>query len=217
MEAQEIFEVVTNWIIIVFVIALLGAVYLSWLASYRAPKAVPVGSSLWFKLPVWAQIAVGFGVSTLGIYVGYSMWKPLPLTVSPNLSLLLRIVGVALTCGGVALWFWARWMLGAMMGVSTGSAAQLQVDHRLIQHGPYAFVRHPMYLGYWLALAGLLATYRTWTPLVFLILMMISLSRRARREEQALLVAFGDEWHTYAARVPMFVPRWLTNRQPFGQ
>jgi len=217
MGTQQIFEVVTDGIIIFFVAALLGAVYLSWLASYRAPKAAPVGSSLWFTLPVWGQIAVGLGVSALGIYVGYLMWKPLPLTVSPSLSLLLRIVGVALTGAGAALWFWARRVLGAMMGVSTGSAAQLQVDHRLIQHGPYAFVRHPMYLGYWLVLAGLLATYRTWTPLVFLILMMISLSRRAWREEQALSSAFGDEWRTYAARVPMFVPRWLTNRQPFGQ
>lgn len=69
-----------------------------------------------------------------------------------------------------------------------------------------------MYLGYWLVLAGLVATYRIWTPLVFLILMIISLSRRAGREEQALVSAFGDEWRTYAAGVPMFVPRWLTNR-----
>lgn len=129
MGTQEIFEVVTDWIIIFFVVALLGALYLSWLASYRAPKGALVGSSLWFALPVWAQIAVGFGMTALGIYVGYLMWKPLPFTVSPDLSLLLRIVGVVLTFGGVALWSWARWTLGAMMGVSTGSAAQLQVDH----------------------------------------------------------------------------------------
>lgn len=212
MGTQEIFEVVTDGIIIFFVVALLGAVYLSWLASYRAPKAAPVGSSLWFTLPMWAQITVGFGLSALGIYVGYLMWKPLPFTVSPGLSLLLRIVGVVLISGGVALWFWARWVLGAMMGVSTGSAAQLQVDHKLIQNGPYAFVRHPMYLGYWLALVGLVAAYRIWMPLVFLILMMISLSRRAWREEQVLVSAFGDEWRNYVARVPMFVPRWLTNR-----
>ena len=217
MGTQQTVEVVTNWIIIVFASALLGTVYLSWLASYRAPKAALVGSSLWFKLPVWAQIAAGFGVTALGIYIGYLMWKPLPLSMSPGLSLLLRIVGVVLTGAGAALWFWARWALGSMMGVSTGSAAQLQADHRLIQHGPYALVRHPMYLGYWLVLAGLAATYRTWAPLVFLILMMISLCKRARREEQALLSAFGGEWRTYSARVPMFVPRWLTNRKPFAQ
>jgi len=212
MGTQEIFEVVTDWITIFFVVVLLGAVYLSWLASYRTPKGALVGSSLWFALPVWAQIAVGFGMTALGVYVGYLMWKPLPFTVSPDLSLLLRGVGVVFTGGGAALWFWARRILGAMMGVSTGSTAQLQVDHKLIQHGPYALVRHPMYLGYWLVLVGLVATYRTWTPLVFLILMLISLSRRAGREEQALESAFGGEWRTYAARVPMFVPRWLANK-----
>jgi protein-S-isoprenylcysteine O-methyltransferase Ste14 len=212
MGTQEVFEIVTDWIVIFFVVALLGAVYLSWLASYRTPQAAPMGSSLWFTLPVWTQIAVGLAVSLLGTYIGYLMWKPIPLTVSPSLSLLLRIIGVVLTGSGVALWFWARWTLGGMMGVSTSSAAQLRVNHKLIQHGPYAFVRHPMYLGYWLMLVGLVTVYRTWTPLVFLILMILSLSRRARREDQVLASAFGDKWHAYAARVPMFVPHQLTNR-----
>jgi protein-S-isoprenylcysteine O-methyltransferase Ste14 len=63
-----------------------------------------------------------------------------------------------------------------------------------------------------MVLAGIFAAYRTWTPLVFLVLMMISLSRRARREEQALSAAFGGEWRAYAARVPMFVPRALKSR-----
>lgn len=212
MGTQEIFEVVTDWIVIFFVLPLLGAVYLSWFTSYRAPKAAPVGSSLWFMLPVWAQIVVGFGISALGVYVGYLMWQPLFPSFSPGLSLLLRIVGVSLTGTGAVLWFWARRALGAMMGVSVGSAVQLQADHKLIQDGPYAIVRHPMYLAYWMVLAGIFAAYRTWTPLVFLVLMMISLSRRARREEQALSAAFGGEWRAYAARVPMFVPRALKSR-----
>jgi isoprenylcysteine carboxyl methyltransferase (ICMT) family protein YpbQ len=204
------FEAVTDWIAILAVAAMLGAAYASWLASYRAPKAAPVGSSFWFSLPVWAQIAVGFATTILGGYAGYLLWIPLPLTVSPGIALFLRLAGLALVCGGAGLWFWARWTLGAMMGVSTSSAAQLHADHRLIQHGPYALVRHPMYLGYWLVVAGLVVLYRTWTPLVILILILASLSRRARREEQALESAFGGEWRAYAARVPMFAPRRFT-------
>ncbi len=94
-----------------------------------------------------------------------------------------------------------------MMGISTASAAQLQVHHRLIQHGPYAVVRHPMYLAYWIVLAGLAVVYRTWTPLVVLVLMVSSLSERARREDQVLEAAFGEAWRKYAERVPMFTPR----------
>ena len=212
MGIQEVFENLTNWVVVLLVGALLVAVYLSWLAGYRTPRSVTVGSSLWFQFPVWVQIVVGFGISLLGIYVGYLMWKPLPLMPSRGLSLLLQTVGFVLTSVGVTLWFWARRALGAMMGVSTGSAAQLRVDHRLIQDGPYTFVRHPMYLSYWLVLVGLVILYRTWTPLLLLILMMISLSRRAQREERVLVSRFGDEWRAYAARVPMFLPRHLTNR-----
>jgi protein-S-isoprenylcysteine O-methyltransferase Ste14 len=108
---------------------------------------------------------------------------------------------------GTILWLWSRWTLGAMMGLSTATASQLQVSHRLVQSGPYALVRHPMYLGYWLVLAGLAVMYRTVTPVVFLILMIASLSRRARREDEILGAAFGKAWQDYNERVPMFVPR----------
>jgi hypothetical protein len=37
---------------------------------------------------------------------------------------------------------------------------------------------------------------------------LYSLYRRAQREEAALAAIFGEEWCTYAARVPMFTPSW---------
>ncbi len=208
MGTQEAFETVTDWVVIVSLAVTLGTVYASWLATYRTRRIVPSGASRFFSLPDWAQIAAGFAITVVGLYVCYLLWIPLPLDVSPDMALVLRFVGLALTCGGEAWWFWTRWTLGAMMGLSTSSATQLQVHHRLIQNGPYALVRHPMYLGYWLLLAGLTIMYRTWTPLLILPMMIASLTRRARREEQALAATFGSEWQTYAERVPMFVPRW---------
>jgi protein-S-isoprenylcysteine O-methyltransferase Ste14 len=32
-------------------------------------------------------------------------------------------------------------------------------DHQLIQSGPYAYVRHPMYFGWWVAMFGLTLLY----------------------------------------------------------
>ncbi len=121
--------------------------------------------------------------------------------------MLLRIVGLVFFVAGWLFVLWARWTLGALYGVSTSFAAPLQAQHRLIQHGPYAVVRHPMYLGYWLLLLGVTLIYRTWTPLLFLVTCLASFSRRARREERALAERFGAEWTAYAARVPMFAPR----------
>ncbi len=205
---REIFETITDWIVIASLAVTLGAVYASWLATYRTPKTVSTGASLWFSLPARVQIAAGFAITLVGLYLGYLLWIPLPWAVSFGLSVFLRIVGLVLVCGGALCWFWTRRTLGAMMGLSTSSATQLQAHHRLIQNGPYALVRHPMYLSYWLLLAGLTVMYHTWTPLALLPMMVASLHRRARREEQALAVTFGSAWETYTAHVPMFVPRW---------
>jgi len=63
-----------------------------------------------------------------------------------------------------------------------------------------------MYLGYWLLLLGLIVIYQTWTPLLLLILLVLSLTKRAQREDQALEEVFQEEWRAYANRVPMFLP-----------
>lgn len=72
--------------------------------------------------------------------------------------------------------------------------------------GPYALVRHPMYLGILLTGLGGILLYRTWT-LVFIALTGMGLVLRARREEQVLAAEFGQAWQDYCLRVPVFSPR----------
>ncbi len=96
-------------------------------------------------LPAWAQIVGGLAISVLLAYLGYLLWIPLPFAISPDAEGILRIVGLALFLAGLLSVLWARWTLGTLYGVSTSFAAQLQTQHQLIQHGPYALVRHPMY------------------------------------------------------------------------
>jgi len=63
-----------------------------------------------------------------------------------------------------------------------------------------------MYLAVIMACWGGLLLYRTWTMLVFA-LMMFGLAYRARKEDEALLLAFGPEWESYRQRVPSWLPR----------
>lgn len=205
---METFESITNWIVTAGVVVLLGIFGIGgWLASYRTPKATPVGPGRWiFALPAWVQVAGGLAGCVLLAYLGYVLWIPLPLTLPPDVSVILRVVGLALFLVGCLLAFWARLALGGMWGVSTSFAAQLQARHSLIQHGPYAFVRHPMYLGYWLLLAGVMLMYRTWTPLLFLVMCLAAFYRRARREEATLADQVGEEWREYASRTRFLIP-----------
>ncbi len=207
MGTQASFETVTDWINMAGMAAVLIVLYIGWLSSYRTPKAAPVGSSLWFALPPWVQITAGLAISVIGVYLGYLLWKPLPLAAVPEGSAVLRIGGLVLLASGAVIFLWARHTLGAMYGPSTSSTVQLHARHQLIRQGPYALVRHPIYVSYWLILAGLLVIYRTWTPLVFLLAIVASLHRRARREEQVLEATFCEEWRAYAASVPMYAPR----------
>ena len=209
-------EAVTNLIIVMGAIALGLAVVMSWLGSIHHLDAPRLISSGWFALPAWAQVVFGFAAIAFFIWFGFLLWIPLPLRLPELVILLTRSVGLIIFLIGLFLALWARWALGTMYGVSTGSSAPLQEKHRLIQRGPYAFIRHPMYLGYWLLLLGVTLIFRTWTPFVFLMI-CLPLSRRAQREEKALAEKFADEWRAYVARVPRFVPRALLGAKRGGE
>lgn len=93
-----------------------------------------------------------------------------------------------------------------MFGPSTGFGVRLQAGHRLITSGPYALVRHPMYLAVITAGIGGLLLYRTWAMLAFAVA-MFGLTVRAHREEEALAAEFGAAWEAYCRRVPAWLPR----------
>lgn len=86
------------------------------------------------------------------------------------------------------------------------AGAQLFADHQLVTTGPYAIVRHPMYVGLAFAAWGALLIYFTWTTVYFACFAPL-LAFRAYREEQALSAEFGEQWHEYCKRVRAFIPR----------
>jgi protein-S-isoprenylcysteine O-methyltransferase Ste14 len=140
------------------------------------------------------------------IYVGYLLWKPF-VAVSPDVSPILRVVGLVLFLAGDFVILWARWTLGKNWSISTSYGVQLQTDHKLIQRGPFALVRHPMYTGFWTMLVGAMLAYHTWAVLILLLMALAIFYRRAGLEEAALADTFGEQWRTYTAHVPRFVPR----------
>jgi protein-S-isoprenylcysteine O-methyltransferase Ste14 len=115
-------------------------------------------------------------------------------------------LGALLYFPGMGLMLWARQALGKNYFVSDALGAQLFAEHQLITSGPYAFIRHPMYSGLFLAALGALLLYFTWTT-VFFACFAPMLSVRARREEAALADEFGAQWLEYCQRVPAFFPR----------
>jgi protein-S-isoprenylcysteine O-methyltransferase Ste14 len=80
---------------------------------------------------------------------------------------------------------------------------------RLVTGGPYAFSRHPVYLGEIVTAIGInLATFGLPSALAILFFVVCEVLRM-RWEEGVLSRAFPDEYPAYAARVPRYAPNPL--------
>jgi len=150
--------------------------------------------------------------SLISIAICYLLWRPIVTTLPPWAQAVALVVGTLFYFGGIGLVLWGRQALGKFHNVSTTQGVQLFADHQLITSGPFAIVRHPMYLGFFLTVFGGLLLYQTWTMVLFLLCSPVFV-KRARREEEALISVFGDEYQAYKRSVPAFFPR-LFKRKP---
>jgi len=182
-------------------LALLGI-----LESIRRPSGrVEPGARLALRAPVL------LGATILFLSVGALLWRPLPLRVPPQWGAGVPLFGALVFFPSLGLYLWGLKSLGEMFGPSSGLGVRLHAHHHLVTAGPYALVRHPMYLGVIGAGIGALFLYRTWATLAFAFT-MLGLVFRARREEKVLHEEFGPEWEAYASHVPAWLPRFGARR-----
>lgn len=79
-------------------------------------------------------------------------------------------------------------------------------EGRLATGGLYGIVRHPQYVGIFLALFGQIIHWPTVTTLALFPIIVWMYVRLARSEERDLIRKYGDEYRQYQRRVPMFFP-----------
>lgn len=81
----------------------------------------------------------------------------------------------------------------------------LKAGAHLVTEGPYAWVRHPMYVCVlWMGLAAVVL-YASWLKLTVLIALAGVLWFKAAVEEKILRLSF-PQYEDYAFRVPRFIP-----------
>jgi hypothetical protein len=109
------------------------------------------------------------------------------------------------------------WMLaaGACLAVA-GSAVRLwasghiRKNDELATDGPYAFVRHPLYVGNLLLGTGFaLASGKLWVLAVWAVLFLVFHPAAIRREDLKLSKRFPEVWREWAARTPALLPSGL--------
>jgi len=128
-----------------------------------------------------------------------------------HVSLSAKLIG-ALPIVVVAVWMATRregpWTLMRLaglvlilvgLGLATLARIQLESSKRtgLLTRGMYSRIRHPMYLFYFVAFAGLLLYLNEVGGIPLLLLLGVFPFRLARREEQDLEALYGEQYRRY--------------------
>jgi protein-S-isoprenylcysteine O-methyltransferase Ste14 len=109
--------------------------------------------------------------------------------------------GVVLTAAGEALRLWAVHHIGAISRTRSGRLGPL------IDSGPFAIVRNPLYVGNILLWVGFTLTARlVWLAPIVALLLALEYHAIVRWEEELLESRYGPEYRSYAARVPRWLP-----------
>lgn len=88
-----------------------------------------------------------------------------------------------------------------------------QKEGLLALTGPYAFVRHPQYVGFVLVMFGFLLQWPTLVTLVMFPVLVFMYWRLAMTEERQALAEFGERYADYARKTPAFFPRLFPRRE----
>ena len=113
------------------------------------------------------------------------------------------LAGFLLFLGGLILRWYSIGYLGRYFTVDVSISA----EHKLIDSGPYRYIRHPTYTGALLAFFGLGFCFGNWLSILFMTVPIIAAFLwRIRIEERALTDALGKEYRAYTQRTKRLIP-----------
>lgn len=148
----------------------------------------------------WSVLAIlGAGiVSQVAPIIEWGYWQS-----DHSGNLYVTALGLGLIAGGLAFRIWSIHTLGKFFTATV----QIVDGHRVIKHGPYAIVRHPSYLGAYLAIVGSGIFLNSIVgTIIGAVVMFIAYVHRLIAEEATLVAAFGEEYEEYRKATPMVVP-----------
>src|SRR5689334_541998 len=94
------------------------------------------------------------------------------------------------------------------LGRNWSLVARMRSDHDLVRTGPYARVRHPIYLGMLLFLLALAVALGHWAQLVIALpIFFVGTAIRTRLEDRLLEQQFGEKFRDYRSSTPALIPR----------
>ena len=113
------------------------------------------------------------------------------------------IAGLSLIIGGTAFRVWSIRTLGKFFTATV----KTQDQQRVIRSGAYSVIRHPSYLGAYLAIIGSsVFLHATFSIFLSAILMFVIYRYRINAEEETLVEVFGDDYKEYQTQTARLIP-----------
>ena len=143
------------------------------------------------------------GLLVLAPVVGYLIHPSWVSWARLGLSEGIRWLAAAVALGLLPIFYW----IFSSIGNNISPTQATRQDHQLVTHGPYRWVRHPLYsFGFVLVLALTLLTDLWWLAVAMLPPLAILLWRTPI-EEARLVETFGDAYRAYMRQTGRFWPR----------
>lgn len=113
------------------------------------------------------------------------------------------LIGLGLfLCGAILRWY-SIWYLGRYFTVDVAIAK----EHRVINAGPYRWIRHPSYTGALMAFLGFGFCLGNWLSISCLMVPIVgAFIWRIHVEERALTEALGDDYRAYMRCTKRLIP-----------
>jgi len=165
-------------------------------AFWRKPAETGATTSARSRLGILLQM-VGFAIVSFGVI-------RVALGPASPLALLETVVVVALMAGAIGLFVASSSALGRNWSL----VARTRTDHELIRSGPYARVRHPIYLAMLLFLVALAIGLGHWGQLLLASPLFLAGTKiRTDAEDRLLEQSFGETFRQYRTATPAIFPR----------
>ena len=147
-------------------------------------------------------------------FLAYVAWIALGLPIDLYLNPWLAALGVLVLALGASIFIWVSKVFPPKSILRSTAYTVLRFARRgrtaliergpLITSGPYAYTRHPIYLGAWLVAVGLGLLFGF--PLIASVFLLFWLNLVIYFEEKELCEIYGREYEEYRRRVPRFIP-----------
>jgi protein-S-isoprenylcysteine O-methyltransferase Ste14 len=149
--------------------------------------------------------AIAPALAMLGFFFVPLVWIGSPLFSFADYPLRRVPLVAGAACLVAGLWILHR--SHADLGTNFSMTLQLRENHRLIAHGVYRYIRHPMYSAFLLYSVGQMLVLPNWVAgPSSLVAFGIVFALRVHGEEKMMVQEFGKDYSAYMAKTKRLIP-----------